>query len=617
MKGPVTKYAIDIALWSSALVLAFWFRVEHSIPQYLADIAALLIVGLPAKVLVVWLLGYHRRSWHRFSMRDMLLLASGVAVYTSGFAVLALIPSGLAIPRSVPFIEGMIALLFLCGARVAARLIFEEKLHHANGGRKGSRRVLIVGAGEAGITIAREMLRNPQSKRLPIGFLDDDDSKRRQRFVGLKVLGRIDGLPAIARLQRADEILIAMPSQSGEVVRRIVRLSQEAGIAYRIIPGMYELISGEVTVSQIREVDLEDLLRRKPVRLETDSIAEYIRGKRVLVTGAGGSIGSEIVRQIARFGPEQVLLLGRGENSIYQINREISRTFPRLRRIALIADVRDYSTLDDIFRTYRPQVIFHAAAHKHVPLMEDNPEQAIFNNVGGTRNLTDLALAYRVERFVNVSTDKAVNPTSIMGASKRMAEIVVSRAAQRAANGQSFMSVRFGNVLGSRGSVIPLFKDQIKRGGPVTVTHPDMVRYFMTIPEAAQLVLQAGSQAENGNVYVLDMGDPVKIVDLARDLIRLSGLQPDVDIEIGYTGMRPGEKLFEELLTAEEGTYASSHEKIFVACKQGLDADRLDELLKNLFEASTNRDRNELYQAIDALVPSNDLEVLREHVAAA
>lgn len=617
MKGPISKFTVDIALWTAALILAFWFRVESQFFAYGKDILALLVIGLPAKALLIWYLGTYRRSWHRFSLRDLLQLGSGIAVYTAAFAIISLIPFSLAIPRSVPFIEGMIAVIFLCSARVAARLIFEERLHLENGGRKQSQRVLIVGAGEAGTMIAREMLRNPQAKRLPIGFVDDDLSKRRQRFVGLRVLGPISRLAAIVRLQRIDEVLIAMPSQSGDVVRRVVAQAQSVGAEYRIIPGMFELISGDVSISAIREVNLEDLLRRKAVRLEADNIAGYVTGKRILITGAGGSIGSEIVRQIARFEPSEVLLLGRGENSIYQINRELASRFPHLKRKAIIADVRDYATLEQVFRKHRPHVVFHAAAHKHVPLMEDNPEQAIFNNVGGTRNLTDLALAYEVERFVNVSTDKAVNPTSIMGASKRMAELVVSRASARASEGQAFMSVRFGNVLGSRGSVIPLFKDQISKGGPVTVTHPEMVRYFMTIPEAAQLVLQAGSQAENGNVYVLDMGEPVKIVDLATDLIRLSGLEPGVDVKIAFSGMRPGEKLFEELLTAEEGTYSSSHEKIFVARKQRMQSSQLDQLLNDLFDAAGRRDKATLYSTIDALVPSNDLEILRKQVAAA
>ena len=541
MKGPYTKLFIDVVLWSLALVAAYYVRLEAQTARYLPDIALVVLLGLPVKAVIAWYLGFNRRSWHRSGLRDLISLAFGVGIYAFVFQIFALISTGVSIPRSVPFIEAVNALILLGGARVTARMIFEERSHLANGGRKRSRRVLIVGAGEAGTMIAREMLRNPQAKRLPVGFIDDDPSKKRERYLGLRVFGRIDNLPAVARMQRVDEIIIAIPSQTGSVVRRVVDLAQKAKVDYRIIPGIYELISGSVSVSQIREVDVEDLLRRKAVRLDTNDIADYIEGRTILVTGAGGSIGSELVRQIARFHPKQLLLLGRGENSIYQIDREAARLFPNVKRRSIIADVRDFRSLEHVFRRYRPDVVFHAAAHKHVPLMEDNAEQAVFNNVGGVQNLTRLALEWHVERFVNVSTDKAVNPTSVMGASKRVAELIVSEAAERAEEGQSFVSVRFGNVLGSRGSVIPLFKDQIQRGGPVTVTHPEMVRYFMTIPEAAQLVMQAGAMNGNGNVYVLDMGEPVKIVDLARDLIRLSGLEPDVDIAIQFAGMRPGD----------------------------------------------------------------------------
>ena len=428
------------------------------------------------------------------------------------------------------------------------------------------RRVLIAGAGDAGVLMAREMLRNPEAGRRPVGFVDDDPTKKRKSFVGLRVLGTLDELGRAADLVEADEVLVAMPSHSGDVIRRVVEQAREAGLEHRTIPAIHDLATGRVSVSMIREVDVEDLLRRDPVRLDEGPIEAYVRGRVVLVTGAGGSIGSEIVRQVAGFGAAQVVLLGRGENSVYAVDRELTRTHPHIKRHAVICDVRDRRSLEGVFERYRPAVVFHAAAHKHVPLMEANPEQAVWNNVGGTRNVAELAVAYGVERLVNISTDKAVNPTNVMGASKRAAEMVVAETA-RQCHSCTMVSVRFGNVLGSRGSVVPLFRDQIRRGGPVTVTHPDMVRYFMTIPEAAQLVLQAGAFAENGRVYVLDMGDPVRIADLARDLVMLSGFEPDRDIQITFSGTRPGEKLFEELLLAEEGTEPSPHEKIHVARK--------------------------------------------------
>jgi len=408
-------------------------------------------------------------------------------------------------------------------------------------------------------------MRHPEAGLFPVGFLDDDQSKKGMKLLGLPILGRINELGKIVKRNKIDEVLIAIPSAPGKVVRRVVDLAQESGVKHRIVPGIYEILSGKVSISQIRDVDVEDLLRREPVRLRIEEIARYIEERVVLVTGAGGSIGSEIVRQVARFRPRRVILLGRGENSLYLIEKELQQSWPKLNWRTVVADIRDREKIEYVFSKYEPQVVFHAAAHKHVPMMEENPDEAVFNNIIGTKNVVEVSLASGVERFVNISTDKAVNPTSIMGASKRVAEYIVQIAASQTGAGKSFVSVRFGNVLGSRGSVIPLFKQQIQRGGPVTVTHPEMTRYFMTIPEAAQLVLQAGGMGNNGAVYVLDMGEPVRIVDLARDLIKLSGLIPGEDIKIEYTGIRPGEKLYEELLTAEEGTEASKHEKIYVA----------------------------------------------------
>jgi FlaA1/EpsC-like NDP-sugar epimerase len=359
-------------------------------------------------------------------------------------------------------------------------------------------------------------------------------------LIGLPVLGGLDDLAAAARQTEATVLIIAMPSAGGTVIRQYVNAAREAGITARTVPGLYELLGGHVTTNQLREVSVEDLLRRPPVALDQSSIAGYLRGQTVLVTGAGGSIGSELVRQLVRFQPGRLVLVGRGENSIFAIEQEMRRDWPEIEVVALIADVRQQRRLENIFQTHRPGVVFHAAAHKHVPLMEAAPSEAIHNNVFGTRNVAELCLKYGVARLVNISTDKAVNPTSVMGASKRVAEMVIAEAAGRAAPGQAFVSVRFGNVLGSRGSVVPTFLQQIRQGGPLTITHPDMTRYFMTIPEASRLVLQAGGLADNGTVYLLNMGEPVRILDLAQDVIRLSGAQ---DVEVVFSGVRPGEKL--------------------------------------------------------------------------
>ena len=426
--------------------------------------------------------------------------------------------------------------------------------------------------------------------------------------MGLRVLGKLQELETLIPKHQVDEVLIAMPSASGDVIRSVVMAADDAKVKHRILPALYTLLNGEVSINRLRKVDVEDLLRRDPIRLDLDPISGYLANQVVLVTGAGGSIGSEIVRQIAAFHPKEVVLLGRGENSIFETVNGLESRYPHLKLVTCISDVRDWDSLEHLFETHRPSVVFHAAAHKHVHLMERNPAQAILNNVVGTRNLVELALKYDVHRFVNVSTDKAVNPTSVMGASKRVAEYLVEHAASQAKMGQSFVSVRFGNVLGSRGSVVPIFKRQIAEGLPITVTHPDMTRYFMTIPEASQLVLQAGGLAENGAVYVLDMGKPVKIVDLAKDLIRLSGLEVGKDIDIVYKGIQPGEKLFEELLTAEEGTTATRHSKIYMARKQGLPDEAFERSIEELVDAARSMDGARIRQALKRLIPTYRLE---------
>ncbi len=603
-KQSAVKFALDLGLWLAATPAAFLLRLEGGVVDYETAIAALLVLGLLVKPATIWAMQWHRQSWSRLGIRDLYSLVKGIGLASLVWIGLAFfLPHEVTIPRSVPFIEALLALIALGTVRFAARRRYEG-WHRQDGPTQAATQVLIVGASDEGVAVAREMIRRPGGGYAPVGFVDPEPLKQPASILGLRVLGGIDDLPSVLATHRVDQVLIALPTQGGTVVRRVVEHARAAGVAHRIIPGVYELVSGQVTVQEIRDVAVADLLRREPVHLQDKAIAGYLRERVVLVTGGGGSIGSEIARHVALFAPEKLVLLGRGENSVHAIGLEMAHRHAELDCETVVTDLRDEASLRDVFERFRPAVVFHAAAHKHVPLMEANPEQAVFNNVMGTKNLTDLALEFGVERLVNISTDKAVNPTSVMGASKRVAEQIVHCAARECAEGCAFVSVRFGNVLGSRGSVIPIFKQQIEQGGPVTVTHPDMKRYFMTIPEATQLVLQAGSQAVNGRVYVLDMGEAVRIVDLARDLIELSGKEVGADIEIAFTGRRPGEKLFEELLLAEEGMDTSEHEKIFVARQSSPDDAGLDHSLGDLLRAASDRDPEAIRAAFKAMVPS-------------
>ncbi len=607
MNALIYKYLSDLLLWGAALLVAFAFRqplvFRTGIP---ATVMAYVLLGVVVMTIMAWRYRLANQTWRKVNLIDLKAI-----LQAAGYSTLILLALGFALrdvlqlPRSVPLVGGILGFLLMGGVRVAARFAFEN----INKQKVGDlRRVLIVGAGEAGTLLAREMQRHPEAGLTPVGFLDDDPIKLRQQLMGLTVHGNVDDLLTIAPQLKAQEILIAIPSATGEFVRKVVQLSRQAGLHYRIIPGMFELLSGRVSIEQIRDVDVEDLLRREPVTLDSEGIAAYLRNRVVLVTGAGGSIGSEIVRQVVEFQPRKVVLVGRGENSIFSVQQQLHRNWPDIHHVAVIGDVRDAHRLDAIFDEHRPEVVFHAAAHKHVPLMEDAPSEAILNNVIGTSNVAELCLKHGIARFVNVSTDKAVNPTSVMGASKRLAEMVVSAAASRTREGQAFVSVRFGNVLGSRGSVVPTFMAQIRIGGPVTVTHPEMVRYFMTIPEAARLVLQAGSLAENRKVYVLNMGQPVKIAELAKEVIRLSGAK---DIDVVFTGIRPGEKLYEELLTSEEGHDATTHQEIFSARLEAVDPELLESNLMHLRLYAEQNNKDAIRSVLKKLIPEHKFGSIR------
>lgn len=603
----VSKVLIDSIAWTLVLPIAYFLRLELNAFDYLPEIAIVTAISFPVKLGIVWLNRHHNYSWRYAGMLDSAHILSSIVQFTVVFLIAAsFLRPYIFIPISVPIIEAVLSLLMFIGIRASTRIYMRSNvkgiLFKANTVQT-KRKVLIAGAGEAGTLILKSINQSADSDLHPVGFIDDDPIKQRQRIAGLKMLGTIEDLPIIAHETEASEVIIAMPSATGAKVRQIVELARKAKIRYRIIPSLTELINREPAVNQLRDVRIEDLLGREPVELDNQSISYIITNRRVLVTGAGGSIGSEIVRQLLPYNPKEIVLLGRGENSLHQLMLELERDYPHQKVTTKVCNIRDTLTLGNVFETFKPQVVFHAAAHKHVRLMEENPSQAVFNNVLGTRNVVKMALKHKVECFVNVSTDKAINPTSVMGACKRVTELIVQDAAQKAAEGQYFMSVRFGNVLGSRGSVVPIFQEQIRRGGPVTVTHENMVRYFMTIPEASQLVLQAAALHLNGCVFVLKMGEPVRIVDMAKDLIRLSGLEPDKDIHIVFTGLQKGEKLYEELVYNDEDNTTTAHDKVLICETNGM-PDNLEDLLKDLSVAAEAYDHREIRRVIKLIVPT-------------
>ena len=576
-------FLIDLALLPAAAVLAFALRLDaEGMQNWVLAILTWIALSVPIKLLAFYWFGLYRQFWRYASVDELALVALATAVGEIVAAALLfalVIPlSGLnAFPRSIPFIDGLLTLLVAGGPRFAARLAEQKRERQRRRGRRQPEKpVLVMGAGSAGALIVKEMRSNPQLGLEPVGFVDDDSAKHGVRISGVPVLGGRDDIPHLVDEHAISEVIIAMPTAHGSTIRDILAICSRAGVAARTIPGLYDILSGRVSVSQLRNVDIEDLLRREPVQTDVTAVGEMLRGCRVMVTGAGGSIGGELCRQISRCNPETLILVGHGENSIFSIANELRWQWSGLKLEQVIADVRDLDRLRQVFDTYKPDTVFHAAAHKHVPLMEMNVAEAVTNNVKGTANLLRLSEAHRVERFVFISTDKAVNPSSVMGATKRVAELLVQASALR--SGLPYVAVRFGNVLGSRGSVVPLFREQIARGGPVTITHPEVRRYFMTIPEAVQLVLQAATLGQGGEVFVLDMGAPVRIEDLAKDLIELSGLELGRDLDIVYTGLRPGEKLFEELSTAGESYAPTRHEKIVRMCNGADDASAVDAL---------------------------------------
>lgn len=575
---------IDVATGLVAAVLAFVIRFgldSRPLPDSFIQVYILALIGiLPVRLLLYYLLGLYRQVWSYASVPELLRIVwatAGDAI--ASWIIIFWILQPPSFPRSIVILTWFVNMATLCALRLVLRLRREWRAARGLSGAK-LHRTMVYGAGEAGLMLVKEYARHPELGCQVVGFLDDDPRKLGGELSGIKVLGSGADLAPLAEKHRVSHLVIAMPSAKGNVIRQITEQGRQLGLQIKILPGIFEMVGSTVLVRQVRDVQIEDILGREEIKVDLEAIAGYLSGETVLVTGAGGSIGSELCRQAARFRPKQLLLLGHGENSIYEIHQELRQIYPDLDLRPVIADIQDEAKIRRIFEQYRPGVVFHAAAHKHVPLMEANPDEAIKNNIFGTLHVARAADFYKAKRFVLLSSDKAVNPTSVMGATKRAAEYVIQSLAANSAT--VFMAVRFGNVLGSRGSVIPLFKRQIAAGGPVTVTDPKMVRYFMTIPEAVQLVVQAGSMGRGGEVFVLDMGKPVRIVDLATDLIRLSGLEPEVDIRIEFTGVRPGEKLFEELLTAEEGTMTTMHERIYVARGHSFTHEELQGFLQSM-----------------------------------
>ena len=604
-----------VALFAISLLLAFGLAYNfHDASNWFTRLfMPLLGVVLLIKLFVFWAFGLYHGAWQFVSLKDLvrITMASHVSfcffvVAFFGFSFVtrnyypALVTSFplLDFRQTVFVLDWVCTIALVVGARVAVRIYYEE-MRQLPGGRLT--RLLVVGGGNAGELLLREIHRMPVEYYDVVGVVDDDPAKQGASIFGTKVLGATDQVRQLCIKEDIDEVLISIPSASRKTLRRIVNMCQGTNVRIRTVPSLSDLISGRVKVTQIRDVDINDVLGREPARLDTERISEYVQNKVILITGAGGSIGSELCRQVARFNPARLVLVEQAENALFHIERELRKSFPQLDMQAYICDVVDATRVDHIFQTEQPATVFHAAAHKHVPLMELNPSEAVKNNIFGTRNCADAAAKFQCQKFVMVSTDKAVNPTSVMGCTKRVAEMYVQSISGKSHT--QFVTVRFGNVLASNGSVVPIFKEQIARGGPVTVTHPEMTRYFMTIEEASQLVMQAAAMGQGGKIFLLDMGEPVKIVDLARDLITLSGFTPGEDIDIVFSGVRPGEKLFEELSLKAENLVPTEHEKIAVWEQVAVDPDILHARINELGQLAAQAGPDEIRQGLKALVP--------------
>jgi FlaA1/EpsC-like NDP-sugar epimerase len=613
LKTRTSQFLIDVGVLMLAFFLAMLVRFDWDVPRPMFQ---RLIIVLPYVVLLQYAFlsgfGVTRFSWRYISLRDVVRIFVAIASAAAVLVIFRFLSPALVdrvpparygvVPLGVLLGDFMLAFIGLTGVRALRRILGERlALKRHTREEQSQEPTLLVGAGQGGVLVAQEIARRPDLGILPVAFVDDDPVKQGAVIQGIKVSGTTADLKRLAQRYNAKQALITISNAPGSAIRRITESCKTAGLTAKIVPGTYEIVGGRVNLSRIREVAIEDLLRRDPVRLDTESVAHVIRGQPVLITGAGGSIGSELCRQVAAYRPSRMVLVERAENNLFEIHSELCNRFADVELVPCIADITDVPRITQVFRDYRPMIVFHAAAHKHVPMMEWNPAEAVKNNVLGTQIVADLADGLAVERFVMISTDKAVNPTSVMGATKRAAELYVQALSGNSAT--HFATVRFGNVLGSAGSVIPIFKRQIEEGGPITVTHPNMTRYFMTIPEAVQLVMQAAALSRGGETFILDMGQPVRILDLAHDLIRLSGLEPERDVEIQFTGVRPGEKLFEELSMMSEGIERTKHPKIFTGTYASPHLPVLRAQLETLRALCRASDPAALRQVLAQLVP--------------
>lgn len=603
----------DIVAVSLSYALAFYLKFDNQINEvYIQGIKEHIIIITIIKILIFYSFKLYKSLWEYASIDEMLEVI-GSSIVANMVVAFYMFLVEFPLPKSIYIMVTVIDMIFIGGIRFLYRALRRLRCNFIMKD-EGYKKVLIIGAGAAGAMVIKELRNHRNLHSRPIALIDDNPQKRRQNINGVPVVGSREDIVSVCNIYNIDEIIIAIPSASGKEIREIVNECKKTKCKTKILPGVYELIDEQVSVSKIRDVEISDLLGRKEVKLEIENVYNYIKGKNVLITGGGGSIGSELCRQIARFEPNKLIILDIYENNAYDIQNELLSKYKDISLKVIIASIRDRKRMDNIFRTENIDLVFHAAAHKHVPLMEDNPTEAIKNNVFGTLNLVEIADKYGVEKFVLISTDKAVNPTNVMGATKRIAEIIIQMTDKYSST--DYVAVRFGNVLGSNGSVIPLFKKQIENGGPVTVTDPRVIRYFMTIPEACQLVLEAGAMANGGEIFILDMGEPVKIMDLAKDLISLSGFEPEVDIPIVITGLRPGEKLYEELLIDKDKVDTTEHHKIYIEMPILHDYHKIEYQLKKLQDIIYSEDdyliKKTLAEMVSSYKPYKKLEKIED-----